>query len=338
MNSGFISSINDEVQYFNKTLLNFVKKMNYNDVNNNETNVCDNIQVNELFNNIFFDNEKINAFEKIAKILNKKHDEVGDNFIFLGTKDIEIKPSSFLNLEVSGRYNELNSRYEFVFNDVTRSKQIEQKNAEFKYKTLFLSKIAHEFKNPLLCISELVEQVTDNLSKRDMQVEKNISEILKRIKSMSYYLIILVKDMDFFSQKNSGTIQKKIEFDKIALNDIINFCSDIVDALIQKSHKQTNINFNIIKGKSLPMFITIDEIKLKQILINLLSNAVKYTLSGSIHLKINFKDKQLKFQVDDTGKGISDTQRDKLFTPFSNEFDKLNKFSSGLGGFLLQRS
>jgi anti-sigma regulatory factor (Ser/Thr protein kinase)/CheY-like chemotaxis protein len=201
-----------------------------------------------------------------------------------------------------------------------------------KYKTLFLSKIAHEFKNPLLCISELVEQVHDNLmTNKQIIIQNNNSEILKQIKALSNYLIILVKDMDFFSQKNSGTIQKKIEPDKVELNGIVKFCIDIVNALISKSQKQANINFQVIQDIILPTYITTDEIKLKQILINLLSNAVKYTYSGSIILKITLDNIHLKFQVEDTGKGISENQKDKIFTPFSNEFDKLNKVSSGLG-------
>jgi signal transduction histidine kinase len=334
MNSGFISIMDKEIKYFNKTMLNFFKKPNNSDIqsNNNDLIIVNNIDINKLFNNMLLDSCTINDFEQVAKILNNKYNEVGDNFIFLGTKDIEVTPTCFTYLEVFGRYYKVNDRYEFIFNDITRSKQIEQKNAEFKYKTLFLSKIAHEFKNPLLCISELVEQVYDSLLvSKHIKGENNNLKILKQIKSMSNYLIILVKDMDFFSQKNSGTIKKKIELDKVNLSDIVKFCNDIVGALIQKSHKQAKIDFHIVKDKNIPSFITTDEIKLKQIIINLLSNAVKYTFSGSIYLKISLEGKQLKFQVDDTGKGISESQRDKLFTPFANEFDKLNKISSGLG-------
>jgi two-component sensor histidine kinase len=162
--------------------------------------------------------------------------------------------------------------------------------------------------------------------------ENNIAEILKQIKALSSYLIILVKDMDFFSQKSSGSMKKKLELDKVNLSDIIKFCNDIVNALIKKSHKQANITFKVIKDRSLPNHITSDEIKLKQILINLLSNAVKYTFHGSVYLKISLEEgKFLKIQVEDTVKGISEGQMGKLFTPFSNEFDKLNKVSSGLG-------
>jgi signal transduction histidine kinase len=338
MNSGFISIKDGEVQYYNKTLLKFLNKPSSNEVvltNNENFGLVNNINNKELFNNILVEN-KINAFEQIESILNEKYKEVGDSFVFLGTKDIEVTPTSFINLEVFGRCccssNGLVDRHEFIFNDITRSKQIEQNNAEIKYKTLFLSKVAHEFKNPLLCISELVDQVNDNLLiNKHSKAENNNSDILKQIKSLSNYLIILVKDMDYFSQKSSGLIEKKIELDKISLSDVIKFCNDIVIALIQKSHKQANINFQIIKGKNLPTYITTDEIKLKQILINLLSNAIKYTYHGIIFLQITLDNTFLKFQIEDSGKGISDSQMDKIFIPFSKEFDKLNKVSSGLG-------
>jgi hypothetical protein len=88
-------------------------------------------------------------FKQMENILNSKYIEIGDKFVLLGTKDIEVTPTNFVNLEVFGRcYSSSNNkidRHEFIFNDITRSKQIEQNNAEFKYKTLFLSKIAHDF-------------------------------------------------------------------------------------------------------------------------------------------------------------------------------------------------
>jgi signal transduction histidine kinase len=340
MNSGFISIKDTEIQYYNKTLLGFLKKPSISNeivlTNCDNVNLVNNVNINELFDNIVYDNKKIDAFEQVKTILNDKYSEIGDNFSFLGTKDIEVTPTSFINLEVFGRcYSSshgLVDRHEFIFNDITRSKQIEQNNAEIKYKTLFLSKIAHEFKNPLLCISELVQQVDDNLvTNVELKAGSNSSEILKQIKSLSDYLIILVKDMDYFSQKSTATIEKKIEIDRVNLTDIVKFCKDIVKALIQKSHKQANLTFQVIKDTNIPTYIKTDEIKLKQILINLLSNAVKYTYNGSINLKITLENKHLKFQVNDTGKGISEMLLDKIFIPFSKEFDQLNKISSGLG-------
>jgi signal transduction histidine kinase/CheY-like chemotaxis protein len=339
MNSGFISIKDKEIQYYNKTLLGFLKKPSSNEAvltNNENANLVNNININELFDNIVYDNKKINALEQVKTILDDKYSEIGDNFVFLGTKDVEVTTTSFINLEVFGRCysssHNIIDKHEFIFNDITRSKQIEQNNAEIKYKTLFLSKIAHEFKNPLLCISELVQQVDDNLvTNVESKAENNNSELLKQIKSLSDYLIILVKDMDYFSQKSTAPIEKKVEIDKVNLTDIVNFCKDIVNALIQKSHKQANLTFQVIRDTNIPIYIKTDEIKLKQILINLLSNAVKYTYNGSINLKITLENKYLKLQVNDTGKGISEMLLDKIFIPFSNEFDQLNKVSSGLG-------
>jgi signal transduction histidine kinase/CheY-like chemotaxis protein len=340
MNSGFLSIKDNEVQYYNKTLFSFMKKPVTETISGSTENVSlnANLDVNDLFDNIIFENNKIDNYERVLEVLNKKYNEIGDNFVFLGTKDIEVTLSSFINLEVFGRcYSSLHNvidRYEFIFNDISRSKQIEQKNAEFKYKTLFLSKVAHEFKNPLLCISELVDQVNDNLStNKPIKPETNTSDILKQIKSMSNYLIILVKDMDYFSQKNSEQkMEKRIEVDKVNLSEIIKFCTDIVQALIKKAHKELKVDFNVIKENNLPTHITTDEIKLKQVLINILSNAVKYTYHGFIYLRVSLEEGgSLKFQIDDTGKGITEEQKEKLFTPFANEFDKLNKISSGLG-------
>jgi nitrogen-specific signal transduction histidine kinase len=341
MNSGFISIRDTKIHYVNNTLLRLfrsestnVNKINISAIAHNNSLHTD-IYINDLFDNVVGENFTVNSFEDATGILKNKFDESCNNFIFLGKKDIETTPTC--SLEIYGRCystdNNLIDRFEFIFNDVTRSKLIEQNKAEFKYKTLFLSKVAHEFKNPLLCICELVDQVNESISNnmRSFGSKDNVNDILKQIKSMSNYLIILVKDMDCFSENNSKKIEKRIDIDKINLLDIINFCSDIVYSLIKKLHKETHVQFKVIKDQNLPTFITTDEIKLKQILINLLSNSIKYTQYGNINLNITLDGGKLKFQVDDTGRGMTDQQKANLFIPFSNDFDKLNKASSGLG-------
>jgi hypothetical protein len=102
MNSGFISIKDKEIQYYNKTLLSFLIKRS--DSNNSENiNLINNVDINELFDDIIFENCKINAFEQVTSILNKKYNEVGDKFVFLGTKDIDMTTTSCINLEVYGR-------------------------------------------------------------------------------------------------------------------------------------------------------------------------------------------------------------------------------------------
>jgi hypothetical protein len=77
---------------------------------------------------------------------------------------------------------------------------------------MFLAKVAHEFKNPILCVTELVNQIEEKLepvlsknyvnSFYKLDLIKDIWQILNSIKSMNDYLLILIKDMDYFSIKN----------------------------------------------------------------------------------------------------------------------------------------
>jgi hypothetical protein len=119
-----------------------------------------------------------------------------NEFLLLGDITLLNEENSRVYFEVFGRIINLNDeeKFEFVFNDISRVKMNEQINAEFKYKSLFLSKVAHEFKNPILCITELVDQVIENLENKNSDIKPTLNEI----KSMSNYLMILIKDMDFF--------------------------------------------------------------------------------------------------------------------------------------------
>src|SRR5690606_37637483 len=76
-------------------------------------------------------------------------------------------------------------------------------------------------------------------------------------------------------------------------------------------------------GTRVPRFIIADPVRLKQVLTNLLSNAVKFTDRGEIELKLDFEEPGEEnngyfiFSVRDTGIGIADVQRQKLFRAFA---------------------
>jgi signal transduction histidine kinase len=80
----------------------------------------------------------------------------------------------------------------------------------------------------------------------------------------------------------------------------------------------------------------IDEMRLKQILLNFLTNALKFTESGSITLKIEEFDQTMKFSVIDTGKGIPQNDKSKIFQPFNqiNKEDASRHSGIGLGLYL----
>jgi nitrogen-specific signal transduction histidine kinase len=263
-----------------------------------------------------------------------------ENFVLIGDKTLEVNESE-INFEIQCRCIGLgeNCELEFLFNDVTRTKIIEEKNAEFKYKCIFLSKVAHEFKNPLVCITELITQISEDLEAIELKKADKIriDNKFQNIKSFSNFLVILVKDLNVFSEKQLGRTSS-IEKKEVNLDEVINFCKRVTESLLMRNNKSQNVKF-IVKKKNCPKNFITDEWSLKQVLINLLSNSVKFTLNGKICLKISKEDgivnsetkSFLKFQVKDTGAGISEEEQIQLFQPFTKLKNKNNELGSGLG-------
>jgi signal transduction histidine kinase len=281
--------------------------------------------LNTLFKNIILNDKQYNSDDQwvncknISKALNS-----GNRFGLIGTLKLNINTDSVIYYEVFSRFHLIGNEevYGFLFKDITISKI----NAELKYKTLFLSKVAHEFKNPLLSIHEFVNQIRDILLPNINKIQ--FEELLQNIESISDYLIILVKDMDFYSHLTNERFQE-LNKDEVSMDDIITFCKNISEALVNKSHKKISFKAEI---KNSPAKFYTDEIKLKQILMNLLSNAVKFTTVGSILLKISCVDNFIEFQVQDTGCGINSQQKAKLFQPYFDDIIiSTNPTGIGLG-------
>jgi nitrogen-specific signal transduction histidine kinase len=300
-----------------------------------------------LFKAITDGNESL-SYEEVLTILEGYYlQSNSSNFYFLGRASYNYNsnngtPSS-LYYEVYGRCLKENQSndytYEFIFNDISKIKIIEESNAEIKYKSLFLAKVAHEFKNPILCITELIAQIFDELNHSiSAPSHGQIRELLSQIQSISDYLIILIKDLDYFSQKfTGGTSRTQVDNSVVATKDIINFCKNITLALIKKLQKDSSVEFSVTEDHGIPDKLYVDEIKLKQVLINLLSNAVKYTNQGCITLSIvNNDNGSVRFSIKDTGKGITDVQKNKLFKPFSIDTNSQSAISTGLGLYIVK--
>lgn len=259
------------------------------------------------------------------------------NFKLIGDITLETEETD-VSFEIHCRYmystTEMHGELEILFNDVTRTKLKEKQNAEFKYKSLFLSKVAHEFKNPLICIAELIDQ-----SQEEIHDNSVLKSTLGQVKSLSDFLLVLVKDLNHFSEyqmgQNSVSVEKETD-----LSELLDFCKNITNSLLLKSGKQNSINFEIdieqADQEFIPKIIITDEWRLKQVLINLLSNSVKFSMTGTITLQISvssgkLEDKKLIFSVKDMGLGMKEDFLKNLFKPFNKGNFKNNELGSGLG-------
>jgi signal transduction histidine kinase/CheY-like chemotaxis protein len=259
---------------------------------------------------------------------------------------------------------EQEEQFEIIFNDITKIIKNEERSAELKYKTMFLSKIAHEFKNPLICISELAELIRQEKSYTQINIEESKGTYLKQIKSLSDYLLILIKDLNYFSFSNLG-IELNLDKKEADIEEILNFCKNVGEVLLLKFNKK-DVSIVISKNfKGIFKFIT-DSVKLKQVLINLISNSVKYTNIGKIEIIVNYinflinnpessssninsnkinkllpeqkNEEFLEFKIKDTGIGITEDRIRKFLEPLgSNKSLSIkNTADKGLGLFIVQ--
>jgi signal transduction histidine kinase len=252
-----------------------------------------------------------------------------ENFQLIGDIYIPTDSQEF-KLEVHCRLNKSDKdlEIEFLFNDVSRTMLKEKQLAEFKYKSLYLSKVAHEFKNPLICVSELLNEAYDVLPEK-VQKDERIIINFEQIKSLSSYLQILIKDLNYFSLTQFGKI-KEFKKKEIDLYSVIDFCKKIVKILLLKSNKNSKVDFNVKIEDRVPKKILTDEWKLKQVLINLLSNSVKFTIFGSICLEVTLEQQndteensaRIKFLVKDSGVGIKENKEKNFIKPLRKDSKK----------------
>jgi hypothetical protein len=99
---------------------------------------------------------------------------------------------------------------------------------------------------------------------------------------------------------------------------------------IQAQEKNLFLSYEIVY--SLPKFVRTDEKRLRQILLNLLSNAIKFTDQGIVRFKVIYYEGIIRFEIEDTGIGISKQNISDIFVPFKQIGDKPRQLEgTGLG-------
>lgn len=184
-------------------------------------------------------------------------------------------------------------------------------------KSSFLANISHEIRTPLNSIvgfSRLLLKV--GRSERRKYVS-----IIERNADMLLGLIDDIIDLSKIEAK-----EVKLRTDKCSLLSIV---EDIKFSYINKS-----VNVKIILEDNIPnVIIYTDEYRLKQILNNLVGNAIKFTNKGYVKIGYCIKEGNILFNIEDTGNGIPEEDKDYIFERFTqlNEKDSKKYGGTGLG-------
>lgn len=209
--------------------------------------------------------------------------------------------------------------------DKAQSLAVEAESANMA-KSEFLANMSHEIRTPMNAIlgfSEILLNTIDN------PVHKNY---LLSIMNSGKTLLALINDILDLSKIEAGKMAlepEPVRF-KALLEDIKQIFSQITD--------EKDLEFRLETGQNVPAGLSIDEIRIRQVLFNLVGNAIKFTSSGHISINTTVKDfkkddssVELHIAITDTGIGIPIEEQKRIFESFSQQSGQSTRKYGGTG-------
>ena len=203
----------------------------------------------------------------------------------------------------------------------------EQAEAANKAKSVFLANMSHELRTPLNAILGFSQILL-----RDEALSSEQERSLGFIDKSGKHLLVLINDILDLSKIESGKVEVNLQ--PVRFKPFI--CT--IESIMREQAESKDLSFIVPEDHYLPEVIEADEFRLRQILLNLINNAIKFTSSGEVRFAVSVIDKQdsenqtLRFEVVDTGAGISKENLGAIFDPFEQVGDVTKqKEGTGLG-------
>lgn len=253
---------------------------------------------------------------KLFDFLLFREERFPDRPIVCIIKDVGRSEKNVLEMEQLARLAMLENEY---LNLQNKNMQLENtilqmRNEELRksrdLKNLFFSKISHELRSPVNGILGLSQIILEQENPTG-----ELKEYIESIYTASKHLRTILDDILDLSKLESGSI--RLHKQHFQLNTIFQHLQLNFLQILEK--KQLKLHFHI--DEAIPHVLVGDEVRLTQIFYNLISNAIKFTEKGQITVKARLESLQenqckLKFEVTDTGIGMSEEETKRIFDPY----------------------
>ncbi|HVT11121.1 MAG TPA: ATP-binding protein [Fimbriimonadaceae bacterium] len=185
-------------------------------------------------------------------------------------------------------------------------------------KSEFLSRMSHELRTPLNAILGFGQVLTVELD--DHPTKEMVDFIVKG----GRHLLTLINEVLDISRIESRTIQVSCE-----PVEVLGLCNEVCDLLVPMAAART-VSITPTQSADRELYVNADVQRLRQVLLNLVSNAIKYNRAGGkVSISVSpAEGGPVRISVADTGRGIPDNLKPRLFSPF----DRIGAEQSGVEG------
>lgn len=195
-----------------------------------------------------------------------------------------------------------------------------------RLKSRLVSNVSHEIRTPMNGIIGFCEAI---LATNSIETTHEHATIVLREAEM---LLLLLNDLLDHAKIESGTMQLEL-----ATVDLRGLLADLASSYGLQA-REKGLAFQLLVGDRVPQFVRADALRIRQVLLNLLSNAIKFTNDGSVVIEVLELERRdsrssLRFEVRDSGVGISKDKLDTIFESFCQaDVSTSRKFGgTGLG-------
>gem|GEM_PF-5334320 len=233
------------------------------------------------------------------------------------SKPVDV-PSLYFALETAVEQFRLERKLERS-EEVYRTLEEGRRKAEQadRAKSEFLAAMSHEIRTPMNSVIGFAELLLED----DMTDEQR--DHVQMIQSAGTALLGLINDILDLSKIESGNLS--IETVEFSLPNVVESVVRVLD--IEAMKKVVTLSVDI--DETVPVSVSGDPGRLRQVLFNLLGNAVKFTDEGEVRLSVSRDDHTLQFRVSDTGCGIAEHEFAELFKPFTQVGEDVGRRTRG---------